>query len=520
MNRAVRDNGVRKKQALLAVLGVLGCFPHATIRSDGSRIVDGTSTVRCVPTSVEDSTPEAWITAARRSVRPKLLGDSVVRLATIVETSWAYQSDRNYAPYLRAYTPATVYIDPASGIEASVSPGEAVLTGPLTVRLSDRNGTYLKRDTTLVPSAGNRTPAERARMLDPWAVLADWSSEGQQTSHAGRCYYRDEWRETLMRRVNGIPQLLYLDTETAFPVALETRERNYLWGDVRVEYIYSTWLAVAGGFFPIASFRIVDGLEDVVRTVGFQPSFGPDVARIPLVNSPLIRSLPSTPMEATIPGFLRPSPPDTVRVSQDIYVLKNPGYSEVVALVADTIFVLDATQAEARARADFAWAAKLFGANHPIVVIVTDAAWPHVAGVRFWVAHGATIVTQRDNEGFIRRVIEQRWTLDADEMERSRAKMALRLILVDDTTAFANNRVLAAHINGAAAEGALMVFFRADRFLWASDFIQDIDHPTLYATDVWRAVRRHALSPDMVGAEHIPLVEWSRVDSLARASVQ
>ena len=94
------------------------------------------------------------------------------------------------------------------------------------------------------------------------------------------------------------------------------------------------------------------------------------------------------------------------------------GYTEAVALVGDTAFVLDATPAEARARQDEEWIAKLFHGDHPVVVVVTDLAWPHIAGVRYWVARGATIVSHRASEDSLRRVVERRWTREPDLLER------------------------------------------------------------------------------------------------------
>ena len=51
-----------------------------------------------------------------------------------------------------------------------------------------------------------------------------------------------------------------------------------------------------------------------------------------------------------------------------------------------------------------AWVGRLFPGHHPIVVVVTDLAWPHVAGVRYWVAMGATIVSHAGSKEFLSQV--------------------------------------------------------------------------------------------------------------------
>ena len=74
-------------------------------------------------------------------------------------------------------------------------------------------------------------------------------------------------------------------------------------------------------------------------------------------------------MGVDLPAFLRPTAPDTVRVGAHAFLLVNAGYTEAVALVGDTVWVLDATQGEERAQQDSAWIGKLFPGRHPVAVV-------------------------------------------------------------------------------------------------------------------------------------------------------
>ena len=60
-----------------------------------------------------------------------------------------------------------------------------------------------------------------------------------------------------------------------------------------------------------------------------------------------------------------------------------------------------------------------------------------------------------------------------------------------------------------------MCFVRPDRFLWASDFIQNVSAPTQYLDEVSAAVTRAGVTPLMVAAEHAPLIAWERLVPLA-----
>ena len=196
-------------------------------------------------------------------------------------------------------------------------------------------------------------------------------------------------------------------------------------------------------------------------------------------------------------------------MSDKTFLLRNPGYQETLTLARDTVFVFDATQGDARARQDSAWIGKLFPGKHPIVVVVTDLAWPHVAGVRYWVAQGATIVSHRASQPFLERVVSRRWTDVPDVLERARPRgVRLKFRPVDDSLRLAGGDITVFAIDGPSSEGALAGYVRDDRFLWASDFVQTLQQPTQYLDEVLAAVRRMRYDPSRLAAEHLPLAEW------------
>ncbi len=202
-------------------------------------------------------------------------------------------------------------------------------------------------------------------------------------------------------------------------------------------------------------------------------------------------------------------------MAPNIVLLRNRGYTEAVALVRDTIWMLEATQGEARARLDSAWIARLFPGRHPVRVVVTDLAWPHIAGVRYWVATGAPIISHASSRDFLERVVGRRFTDPPDLLEQRRASRRLRFIGVDRATTFAGGDVVVAPIDGIGSEGALLVYFPKQRFLWGSDFVQNTTAPSLYVSEVVAAARREGWQPLTVAAQHAPPLQWAVLDSLA-----
>lgn len=423
-----------------------------------------------------------------------------------------YQSDRTYPPFFLAFFDRESWLEPATGV-ARIR-GRVVFPGSesdVPDILSSANSTFRMRDSAFVPAGGMHGEGLLLRALDPWAVIVDWIAGGGATVE-GECPVRDFYRTMLARSGPYGKERLALDRRTGLPVSLARVEPHYLWGQVAVEYVYSNWSEERGLFVPESSFRMVDGTPEVSRTVSeFGPAASDSTPSLELSDT-------TTRMAPAVPDFLRPTPPDSVRVAANVSLLVNRGYTEGVVLLGDTLYLLDATQGEERARADSTLIDHLFPGRHPVVLIVTDLAWPHIAGLRYWVARGATVVSHRASRPFLERVLRRRWTRAPDLYERRRKGTVFSFRAVDDSLSLADGKLRLYAIDGPSSEGALMAWVEDDRFLWASDYIQTVRQPTTYLSEVWGAVRRTGITPRRVAAEHLPVTPWSTIDSLARAA--
>lgn len=422
-----------------------------------------------------------------------------------------YQSDRPYPPFFTYETERELWFDPATGVERSSMKMAGLMVGetpPLTV-LSTDAAAFVSRDTIVQPYPALYGMSVAARPLNAWAVLHDWRA-ADSVSVVASCVYRDAPRVVLERRGSYGMERLYVDPESGLPVKLDREEPNYLWGQLHVEYQYQTWVYGDGVLRPGAVFRLVDGALEWERIErGF--------AMVPADSAPALRVPSADPMTVALPAFLQPTPPDTARAGKHVMLLANRGYREGLVMLHDTVYVLDATQGEERARADSAWIAKLFPRHSALVVVVTDLAWPHIAGVRFWVARGATIVSHVNSRAMLERVIGRRWTRDPDLLERVRkrgGRVPFRFVAVSDSLLLAGGALRLYAIDGVASEGALMAWVPEDRVLWAGDYVQRVDEPSLYASEVVRAARRVGISPRTVVAQHQGLVAWRVVEAL------
>jgi hypothetical protein len=453
--------------------------------------------------------PAALLARAKEVMRLTRAAESVIHYRAVAASEQNYQSDRSYPPFFSAMEIKEAWLDLQTGAERvstqTTFPGQGPF--PAQVTLTDASGAFALREQQLTPLPG---AFAQSRCLSPWAVIRDWTTAGD-ARFVGREKYRDYERLVLARSTASGEQRLFLDPKSSFPVKLDFEEKHYLWGQRHVEYLWTNWVLSGGVMAPGSSFRLADGNIEISQTTG-------DVEIVARSAAPASPALPQKPGPAAddLPLFLQPIEPTTVQVGPRTYLLSNPGYTEAVTEVGGDVFLFDATQGEGRSKKDAEIIAKLFPGYKSITVVVTDLAWPHVAGVRYWVANGATIVAHSAARDFLQSVVDRRWTLAPDLLEQRRATAKLKFVGVDAPYILADGEISLHPIDGIGSEVSLMAYLKADRVLWASDYIQTVDEPSAYASEVWRAVRRDGLHPERTAAEHLPLTPWTKIEELQK----
>ena len=86
--------------------------------------------------------------------------------------------------------------------------------------------------------------------------------------------------------------------------------------------------------------------------------------------------------------------------------------------------------------------------------MVTDLAWPHVAGLRYWVANGATIVAHRAAREFLQSVVYRQWTLTPDLLAQKRKTARLKFVGFDAAYQLAGGATSLHPIDGIGSEVA------------------------------------------------------------------
>ncbi|MDB4913855.1 MAG: beta-lactamase protein [Gemmatimonadetes bacterium] len=483
-NISRRDSVYRFTARVLAALTLCAVL-HTDVIAQGT----------CRAASAGSSEPTAVMERAIGVLGLDGVDDHVRESTTRDIATLDYQSDRPYPPYFSSVSDGRLQVGWKSGLlRMEQGGGQFALLSD-----SSRQVVVSARGAQLVPT---RTPnLIDNRAMDPWTVLSDWRY-ARDVRAGGDCKYRDFWRTVVVRGKDNSEQRLFLDPKTGFPVKLERREVHPLYGDVLAEYLWSIWTPVAGtrALAPQFSFRLVDG-EVAQQRIVSRPVFAADSTALRF------------PAEVAAMVNLPPLVPDTVRVGPTTFLLRTASYTNVVSLQADTVWILDAQTNEQRARQDSLWIGRLFPGRHALALVVTDLAFPHIAGVRYWVANGALVVSHPNSEAFLRRVVQRRWTLEPDLLARQR-RPAFAFRPVSGGIAIGAGAVRVVPIDGIGSEGALMVYLPRERFLYASDYVQGggpTSFTAVYAREVVAAARRAGLMPERFAAMHTPLTAWDQL---------
>ena len=240
-----------------------------------------------------------------------------------------YQSDRMYPPFLDFFQEQESWFNPQTAVERSTMQSSYPLAKPRSsVLLTDSERAFSAGENGL---QGLPRYVMRPRYLNPWLVIADWIKAGG-VRVSGIELYRDFPRTVLARQTQEGEQRLFLDPKSGFPVKLESAEKHYLWGQRRLEYVYTTWVSAKGVALPGACYLLADGATEISQTIG-------EVELTAEASAPSL-TLPREPerSEDTLPRFLQPLPLEITQIGPTTFILANPGYREVVTKSEMTIF--------------------------------------------------------------------------------------------------------------------------------------------------------------------------------------
>lgn len=320
--------------------------------------------------------------------------------------------------------------------------------------------------------------------------------------------------------LDGAPVRIFLNAYTHLPTAVDyagPSSRTGFWsylGDVTLRTYYSTWWLAKGGIhlpmqfniegagYPdrmltISKLQIDEALPDADLAIpdDVRAKFDPNAPPASHDTTPL--GIPGQPAREPAPGIVFiPGSWNATIIRQDdgIVILEAPISSGYAAKVI----------AEAKGR---------FPGARIKAVITTSDSWPHIAGIREYVADGVPIYALDLNKPILERMIGWPHTTQPDALQTHPRKPYFHLISGKTELGTGANHLEIIPIRGETSERQMMVYFPQHHLLYGSDPFQR-DGSGVYTfpqtvTELTDAVAREHLQVDTFFMMHIAPTPWT-----------
>lgn len=322
--------------------------------------------------------------------------------------------------------------------------------------------------------------------------------------------------------LDGFPVHIYLNSDTHLPTAVDysgPTARDGYWaflGDVTHRTYYGFWWIAKGGLrLPLQANIECNGLPSRMTVI-----------RKLQINSPLDEA------QVTIPTDIRSqfNPNAPARTYDDI-PLGIPGQPEQeiadgvifipgrwnVTLVRqdDGVVVIEAPISSGYSAKVIEEAHRRFPSLSVKAVITTSDSWPHLAGIREYVADGIPVYALNRNRPILNRVITMPYTSRPDKQQRSPRKPQFHLVNEKTALGTGANRLELYPIHGETSERQLMVYFPEHHLLYGSDPFQRMPNGLFFypqtVSELLDAVKREHLDVQKFFMMHIYPTDWSEL---------
>jgi glyoxylase-like metal-dependent hydrolase (beta-lactamase superfamily II) len=259
---------------------------------------------------------------------------------------------------------------------------------------------------------------------------------------------------------------------------VETRVENAVVGDLLVEFEYSGYQNMSGVQVPTRIAQRQAGLMTFDATIESATANPPTLAEL--------LAPPSAPGGAPAPAAAQPPPaaPPVERIGDGVFKIGG-NYTSLAVDMGDHVLVVESGQSDARGMAVMA-AAKQAIPNKPIRFVVNSHAhFDHAGGLGAAVAEGATILTHRNNEQVLERLLSGSRSLLGDSL----SKMANRRTNVvagvgsRDVRKGTNGKIVELHhVPNEHSDGMLAVLLPVEKVLWTADITAVNPNPVQLGT--------------------------------------
>lgn len=356
------------------------------------------------------------------------------------------------------------------------------LTAPASRATGNTNNIGAGGSTTLTPGTFfQQITARQADVSQPWAgslefYITPWGFlQGAAANNAtvsrrkvdGKTYTVLTWSPAVKAPsgkdyvVNG-----YVDQQNMVD-RVETWLGENIMGDMHILAVYTGWKDFGGVMAP----------SKIVQTRGGWPFFEVNVTAAKANPADVATLAPAPAPAGGRGGEGRGAPPPMTVTSEKLgdglyRLTTGPGsYDSVIVEFKDYIMMLEAGQSEARALAYVAETKKLIP-NKPIrYVMNTHPHSDHTGGLPVLVAEGAIVITQKNNEEFLRKALNTPRTLLNDTLAKNPKPAKIEAVSEKKVYSDGSRTVEMYHVSPVPHSNGLMIaYIPKEKILFQGDF--------------------------------------------------
>jgi hypothetical protein len=317
----------------------------------------------------------------------------------------------------------------------------------------------------------------------------------------------------------NVPVRVFLNSYTALPTAVEWKSAYpynlfwSTWGDVTTRLYYSFWWLCPGGIhYPLQWDFVRNDMPDhtlTITDISVNLEFPADTFAISTEEKAAFEKRHNTVDDRPLGIADQPA----VELAKDIVHILG-AWNVTLVRQDDGIVVLEAPISSGYSVKVLAEAERRWPGVPVKAVITTSDSWPHLAGLREYVARGIPIYAVDLNIPILTRFVSAPRTGFPDALATNPRKPDFHPISSKTLLGTGPNRIEIYPLRGETAERQMMVYFPEHKLLYGSDPFQQDEHGYFYPQTVWElvhAVEREKLTVVTFFMMHVGPTPWSEL---------
>ncbi len=277
----------------------------------------------------------------------------------------------------------------------------------------------------------------------------------------------------------------YIDNQNRV-TKVETRVEHAVVGDLPVEFEYSNYQTMNGVQVPTRIVQKQAGLTTFDATITAatpNPSNLTELLTVPPAPGRAGGAGPAPGAAAAPPAAANAAPP-VDKLGEGAFRIGG-NYASLAVDMGDHVLVIESGGSDARGQAVMAAAKQAIPGKPVRFVVNSHPHFDHASGLAAAVAEGATILTHRNNEPVLERLLSGPRALTDDSLSKvTNRRTDVVLAVADrDVRKGTNNKVVELiHVPNEHSDGMLVVYLPAEKVLWTADITVLNPNPTQLAT--------------------------------------